>query len=216
MNSERALMKDMQQDYQKNLNNIRNHYEEKLEKFIVITNKSEENSSIKGKISENAMFNDLNILFPQNNIEDTHKESGRGDFIMTNTDSNKFMLENKDYAKNVPKKEIDKFKRDLENNADVCAGVLMSNASGICNKPDFHIEPVGKKLAIYLHNTNKDVNKIRIGVDILSAILRANIDFSNVEIRNKLTQNASETKRKISKVRKDVEKFTKSMIYNIL
>tara|TARA_Y100000768_G_C23945627_1_gene667448 strand:- start:63 stop:1178 length:1116 start_codon:yes stop_codon:yes gene_type:complete len=216
INSERALMKDMQKEYQKQLDSIRLHYEEKLEKYMVITNKGEENSSVKGKISENVMFNDLNMLFPENQIEDTHNEPGRGDFIMTNKESNKFMLENKDYAKNVPKKEIEKFKRDLENNCDICAGILMSNASGICNKPDFHIEPVGKKIAIYLHKTNKDVSKIRNAVDIISAIMRANIDFSNVEIRNKLSQNSSEIKRKISKARKDLDKFHNSMVDNIL
>ena len=52
----------------------------------------------------------------------------------------------------------------------------MSNASGICNKSDYCIEPVGEKLAIYLHNTNNDINKIKNAYDILCAINNANID----------------------------------------
>ena len=41
----------MQQNYQEKLDNIRNLYEKKMEN-LYITNKSEENSSIKRKINE--------------------------------------------------------------------------------------------------------------------------------------------------------------------
>jgi len=214
--NERERTDILHKNYQKNIDKLRTNYNEKMEEITNRIFKSEENSSIKGKLSENAMFQNLNMLFPKNTIEDTHKEAGRGDFIMIDSKNNKIMFENKDYSKNVPKKEIDKFKRDLENNNDIWAAVLMSNASGICNKSDYCIEPVGEKLAIYLHNTNKDINKIKNAYDILCAINNANIDFANKEIIDKLTQNSSEFKRKISKSRKDLDKFYKSMIDNIL
>jgi hypothetical protein len=215
-NNERERTELLYNKHQEEMEKLRTKYTDEIKDIVNRTCKSEENSSIKGKLSENAMFQNLNMLFPKNIIEDTHKEPGRGDFIMIDGKNNKIMFENKDYAKNVPKKEIDKFKRDLENNNDIWAAVLMSNASGICNKSDYCIEPVGEKLAIYLHNTNKDINKIKNAYDILCAINNANIDFSNKEIIDKLTQNSSEFKRKISKSRKDLDKFYKSMIDNIL
>ena len=73
-----------------------------MKEIINRTCKSEENSSVKGKLSENAMYQKLNMLFLKILDEDTHSEAGRGDFIMTDSKGTSIMLENKDYNKNVP------------------------------------------------------------------------------------------------------------------
>ena len=215
-NSERERTAVIHTKHHEEMEILREKFTNEMKEIVNRMNKSEENSSIKGKLSENAMFQTLNLLFPKNTIEDTHSEAGRGDFIMTDSNDNTIMFENKDYGKNVPKKEIDKFKRDLINNSDIWGGVLMSNATGICNKKDYQIEFVEGKIAIYLHFTNKDPNKIKNAYDIMLALKDTDIDFSNKEIVEKLLENSSEFKRKINKSRKDLDKFYKCMIENIL
>tara|TARA_Y100000389_G_scaffold172951_1_gene181786 strand:+ start:410 stop:1531 length:1122 start_codon:yes stop_codon:yes gene_type:complete len=213
---ERERTELLHQKHQNDIEKLRLKYENDMKEIVNRMCKSEENSSVKGKISENAMYQKLNILFPKNTIEDTHSEAGRGDFIMTDSKGKSIMLENKDYNKNVPKKEIDKFKRDLTNNSDIWGGILLSNASGICNKKDYQIEFVENKIAIYLHFTNKDPNKIKNAYDIMLALNDIDIDFSNKELVEKLAERSTEFKRKVNKSRKDLDKFYKSMLENIL
>ena len=106
-NEERGRTEKIHKTYQNEINVLRTNYEEKMQDIMNKICKTEENSSIKGKNSENAMLQNLNILFPKNVIEDTHKEPGKGDFIMTDMEDVKILLENKDYKLSVPKKEID-------------------------------------------------------------------------------------------------------------
>tara|TARA_B100000795_G_scaffold269545_2_gene259257 strand:+ start:1881 stop:2990 length:1110 start_codon:yes stop_codon:yes gene_type:complete len=213
---ERLRTEEIHKIHQEKINTIRDNCEKKINDLHNKMCKTEENSSIKGKISEDAMLQNLNMLFPKNIIEDTHKESGRGDFIMTCHNDKKILLENKDYTNNVPKKEIDKFERDIASNTDVCAGIFMSNASGICKKEDFQIEMINSKPVIYLHHTNKDITKIKCAHDIIQAIIRTDVDFTNKELIDKLTQMSSEIKRKMLKCRKEIDKFSKNMIDTIL
>ena len=215
-NNERERTELLNKKHKEEIDKLRERYIDEMKEMVNRTYKSEENSSVKGKISENAMYQTLNMLFPKNTIEDTHGEAGRGDFIMSDTNSHSIMLENKDYSKNVPKKEIEKFKRDLINNSDIWGAILMSNATGICNKKDYQIEFIEGKIAIYLHFTNNDPNKIKNAYDIMLALKNIDIDFSNKELVEKLMENSSEFKRKINKSRKDLDKFYKCMIENIL
>jgi hypothetical protein len=215
-NNERERTELLHKKHQEEMDRLREKYTDEMKEIVNRMCKTEENSSIKGKISENAMNQTLNLLFPKNTIEDTHNEAGRGDFIMSDANSHSIMLENKDYSKNVPKKEIEKFKRDLINNSDIWGAILMSNRTGICNKKDYQIEFVEGKIAIYLHFTNKDPKKIKNAYDIMLALKEIDIDFSNKELVEKLTENAREFKRKINKMRKDLDKFNKCMIENIL
>ena len=213
---ERNRVDKIHKKYQEDISKIRDEYTEKLNEINNRMCKTEENSSIKGKLSENAMLQNLSMLFPKNNIEDTHKEAARGDYIMTNTNDNKFLFENKDYKSNVPKKEIEKFERDMKVNTDICAGIFMSNESGIAKKEDFQIDIVDGKPVCYLHYTNKNIDKIKIAYDIVMAIVNSKIDLSNKEIIDNLNQTSSEIKRKINKCRSQVEKFQKSMLENIV
>jgi len=212
VNEERTRMETIVQKHQQDIASLHDKYDNRLNQI----SKIEENSSVKGKKSETEMLNELNMMFPKNEIEDVHNETARGDFIMTNDKNKKFMFENKNYANNVPKKEIEKFKRDMVTNNDINAGIFMSNASGICKKDDFQVEFIENKPVIYLHNTNKDINKIKIAYDFLNAILETNFDFSNKEITDKLAQESNELKRKISKCKKEIEKFKQTMMENII
>ena len=132
---ERIMVKNKQE-----INEIRKIYEEKVEslyKKITSFQTLSDNSYYKGKVGEQKMYNLLTMMFPKNEIIDTHKDPNRGDFLIVCEDEKKILIDNKDYSSNVPKKEIEKFHKDIQENIDVHSGILISNSSGIAKKDDF-------------------------------------------------------------------------------
>ena len=206
--------------HKKELEQLREKYEDKLDnlnKIVQSIQMIQENSSLKGQIGESKVFNTLTMLFPKNEIEDTHSTPNRGDFIIHLNNDKKILIDNKDYKNNVPKKEIDKFYQDIETNVDVHGGILMSNTSGIAKKEDFGIEIVAGKPVIYLYHTNNNDSKIKSAVDMISSIIQSEgIDFSNVEIAKKIKDYASNLKKKIAKIRRDLKKHEEIMMSTIL
>ena len=97
-------------------------YKSQYENTLIRT----QNSTIKGQDGESFTFHQLNMLFPKAEIEDTHKQTGRCDFVLCENDF-KVMLEIKNYKINVNKAEIDKFYRDVdsENNNHVKCAVFI-------------------------------------------------------------------------------------------
>lgn len=199
---------------------LRTKYEVKIEnlyKTITDAKTITENSYNKGKVGEQKMHNILTMLFPKNEIIDTHCTPSRGDFIIICDDEKKILIDNKDYSSNVPKKEIDKFHYDIQTNSDVYSGILISNSSGVAKKDDFQIDIVNNKPVIYLCNTDKNNEKIKCAVDFLKSLMKcSNIDFSNKEIVDKIKKLSQEFNRKIKKVKKDIEKFSKSLQSTVL
>lgn len=81
-----------------------------------------------------------------------------GDIIMEWKNS-KLMWEAKNYSSNVDKKEVDKFKRDMELNKEYLIGVLVSMETGIVGHTkagdiDIELLPDGRPL-LYLSNLNR-------------------------------------------------------------
>ncbi len=107
--------------------------------------------TIKGKITERIILDTLTRLFPSAEIDDTGYTAGVGD-ISFEYNNNKIMIEVKNYKKNVPRAEQEKFIRDLtENKFD--AGILVSCSSGIANRLNqWEYELVNGKFTIYLSN----------------------------------------------------------------
>ena len=97
------------------------------------------------------------------------------------------------------------------------SGILISNSSGIARKDDFEIDIVNNKPVIYLCNTNKNQEKIKLAADFLKSLMKcSNIDFSNKEIIDKIKKLSCEFKRKINKIKKDIEKFSNSLQNTVL
>lgn len=217
---ERSRRNELIKEHKNEIQQLRNSYDKKIEllqESIMSIHKINDNSSIKGQIGENKMKQTLTMLFPKNEIEDTHSIPGRGDFIISCKNDKKILIDNKDYNTNVPKKEIDKFEKDIRDNADVFGGVLISNSSGVCKKDDFQLDIINTKPVIYIHHTNKDANKIKCGIDLIESIICADhVDFQDKEISDKLSKISSEIKRKISKIKRDMEKHSKNIIETVL
>lgn len=152
----------LQQNINYNTTNISNLHE-------CITNFTNQfqNSSKKGNISEQFLKNVLTNAFPNTEIKSTSKTSKSGDFILEHCIGS-ILIENKDYSENVPKDEVNKFIRDVqENNTH---GILLSQKTGIVNKENFHIDVNNGKAIIYLHNVNYDASLIQIAVSIIQSI----------------------------------------------
>lgn len=166
----------------------RNHYQTLLqqEKLTIVDLQSQlhernsilSNSSKKGKEGEMRMLDTLNELFPKAEIFDTHKTSENGDFRLI-INGIQILYENKNFeSNNVPKRDIEKFRRDIEK-SDCHGGIMCSENSGIANKSDFDIEIIGdtEKPVFFLTNTNTNIDKIKIAVSILVNILENKLDL---------------------------------------
>ena len=149
---------------------IRTEYETKLQteraKTEIFTGLNK-TSTKKGSIGESATRDILHKLLPNAIILDTHSKPGLGDFHITYNNVN-ILYENKNFTDNVPKIDRDKFIKDVTNNSNINAGIMGSQQSGIGTKNNFEMEYTsnGKPL-IYLHNTNENIEHIKIAIHLL-------------------------------------------------
>jgi len=127
--------------------------------------KKMENSSSKGKISENIVFNILHTLFPCSQIDPVGTTKETGDIILTRNNKPKILIENKNWDKNVVQDEVKKFIYDVEKND--CCGLFLSQNYGIANKENFQIDISGKNILLYLHEVKNDAEKIRVAISII-------------------------------------------------
>jgi hypothetical protein len=124
-----------------------------------------DNSSSKGKISENILYNILIPLFPTAQIESVGTVKETGDILMVRKNKPQILFENKNYDRNVGQEEVKKFIRDIENQN--CSGIMMAQHFGICNKDNFEIELHNNNVIVYLHKVEYDAEKIKVAVDII-------------------------------------------------
>jgi len=161
---------EQRENYEKKLDELR----EKLINMSNITNVS----SKKGQEGENWVFNELVRQFKSSQVEDCHAKGHKGDFTVSQGEM-KGMFESKNYTRNVPKREIKKFRSDIENNADLRYGIMLSLKSGIVNHNDLSLEFCAGKPLVYLHMVKDEPFKIKIAYDICQLILK-NIDCFDI------------------------------------
>ena len=194
---------------------MRTEYENKLsvekkEKEQLIT--TTQNSTIIGQVGEDFTLQELNKRFPRAEIEDTHKQKGRGDFIFKE-DSFCMLIETKNYSKNVTKPEIDKFYRDIDINHDIHCGLFISIKSGICARDDFQLEVRAGKPIIFLHNISKNIHNLSLAVTLFKLILKTDsIDLTCKEIIDKIKISVPIIKRNWNKMRQKVRKFERELL----
>jgi len=125
--------------------------------------KKMENSSSKGKISENLLFNVLHSLYPTAQIESVGTTKETGDIILKRKDKPIILFENKNYDRNVGQEEVRKFLRDVE--IQNCSGIMLAQHFGITNKNNFEIELHNNNVLLYLHKVEYDADKIKAAID---------------------------------------------------
>jgi hypothetical protein len=124
-----------------------------------------ENSSIKGKISENILNHTLQGMYPNADIQMVGNLKETGDIILSRHNKVRILIENKNYGNNVTFDEVKKFIRDVE--IQNCNGLFLSQKSGIAHKNNFEINIQNNHVLMYVHNANYDPDKIKIAVDVI-------------------------------------------------
>lgn len=157
-------------------NKIRNDCEIKIDQYrqqLESFHKINQNSTLKGQKGEDIMYNLLIETFPGCQIDShTSKEGHKGDFSVID-DTHHGMIESKNYKKNVPTIEIQKFYTDIETNNDIDYAILCSLRSGVANKPqDFTLEFIMGKPVIFLHRVKDNKKSILMAYTICKLILK--------------------------------------------
>ena len=196
--------------YENKINTIQNKFDVLQKDYMTSLEKSQ-NSTILGQVGESVTYEGLNRLFPKAEIEDCHQTKGRGDFILHENDF-VMMIETKNYTKNVTKPEIQKFYRDFDQNSDFKCAILVSLKSGICSRPDFHLEVRNNKPILFLHNVCKNMDNLLLAVRFFKLILHTDhIDLSNKEIVGKLQILTPAIKRNWNSMKQNLQQFNQSM-----
>ena len=122
----------------------------------------------KGQISENSLGNILNLIFPNAEINNVANTKESADYILLRNGIHDIRFENKNFGKNIPTKEVLKFKRDMEINNS--SGIMLTQNFGISSKDNFEIEIINNNVYVYLHNVQYDADKIKTAVAIIDHI----------------------------------------------
>ena len=130
--------------------------------------KKMENSSSKGKISENIVLNILRGLFPSAEVEYVGSQKESGDIMIHRKDKEKILVENKCYeSRQVTSDQVKKFIHDVD--TQNCSGLFLSQEGGIVNKENFEINIHNRNVLLYIHNVNYDPEIIKIAIDIIDS-----------------------------------------------
>lgn len=192
-----GLVKDQERDYyQKQIDVLREKLDEKTSIYS--------NSSKRGAEGENTIESVLNDLFPSAVITNVHTQMRSGD-MRIEFNGIQILFENKNFTSNVPKRDIDKFIRDVHE-SDVHCGIMCSENTGIANREDLQIEIVEGKPLIYLHQTKTNVDKIKIAILILVNILQ-----NNLELDTSMVQKIKELVKETDEINKIYNSQKKSL-----
>ena len=137
-----------------------------------------ENSSSKGKLSENILFNILHTLYPTAQIDSVGSIKETGDVILIRKEKPTILFENKNYDKNVGQEEVKKFLRDIE--TQNCSGIMLAQHYGITNKDNFEIDTHNNHVLVYLHKVEYDADKIKAAVDIIDYFKSKIVDIETI------------------------------------
>jgi hypothetical protein len=125
-------------------------------------------SSNKGKVKENTYFNLMTQRFPEYEIENCSQNPNSMDILLL-IDNVEIRIDIKDYASNIPLKEINKFHSDILNKKS--HGILISDNSGISNKENFTFDLIQNKyIAFYISNNNLNMDYLKNAISFIKTI----------------------------------------------
>jgi len=127
-----------------------------------------ENSSNKGKMSENLVLNTLKDLYPNAEIYSVGQTKETCDIMLVRNNKPKILVENKDWRRPVIQEEVKKFMRDID--TQKCCGLFLSQNTTITTKDNFEINVHDGNVLVYVHCANNDPEKIKIALDSIDAV----------------------------------------------
>lgn len=140
----------------------------KLDSIDKTINKTNNNSSIKGKIFENNFADVINKEFSQDGylLINTSNKPNSADFLFTHIDRPDIIIDTKDYSVTVPKSEVDKLKRDCIFNKS--HGILISNNTNIASKKNpIDFEQLDNKFVVYLPNNQLNISLFKTALQLI-------------------------------------------------
>jgi hypothetical protein len=147
-----------------NIDNTINNIDKNLSEYINYI----KISSNKGKIKENTYFLLLSKHFSEYEITNCSEISNSMDILMI-VDNIDIRIDIKDYASNVPLREINKFHSDIISNQ--CHGILISDSSGISNHENFTFTIIQNKyIAFYISNNVLNITNIKNAINFIKTI----------------------------------------------
>lgn len=167
-----------------------------------------ENSSSKGKISENILYNILLSLYPTAQIDSVGTVKETGDIMMFRKDKPTILFENKNYDKNVSQDEVRKFLRDVETKN--CSAIMLAQHFGITNKDNFEIELNNNNVLVYLHKVEYDADRIKAAVDIIDHFKLTITHLDDVE-----GETHTISKETLDEINKEYQLFTANKLAHI-
>jgi hypothetical protein len=126
-----------------------------------------ENSSNKGKLSENLVLNSLKDMYPSAEIYSVGQTKETCDIMLLRNNKPNVLIENKDWKRPVIQEEVKKFLRDID--TQKCCGLFLSQNTTITTKDNFEINVHDGNVLVYVHCANNDPEKIKIALDIIDA-----------------------------------------------
>jgi hypothetical protein len=160
-----------EQRLQENLNAVKNastSNEKVFDELGQYLSRFNQNSSIKGAVSERQLEDVVTKMYPTAEIVNTSIQSGSGDLVLKRQNKVEILLENKCYSRNLNNQEVDKFVKDA--NSLRMHGIFLSQTSGIVSKDNFHIDIHNGLVLVYLHNVQYDADKIKSAIDIIDSL----------------------------------------------
>ena len=212
-------MNTMRSYYENREEKIRNEFKELMDKHSELVDKktneiqkAQQNSTIKGQTGEDWVYHELLKQCNTAEIIPTFKEKEKGDFVLR--ESNFVgMLEAKNYKKNVPKKEIEKFYRDMEKNSEYNYGILASLNHGVVRRPDFTCEFRHGCPIIFLHKVRENPEKLSLAIKFCKLIEKNKscIDITNEETMIKIQNLIKPIKTEYNQMKQLLDKFRDNM-----
>ena len=126
-----------------------------------------ENSSAKGKLSENLVLNTLKDMYPSAEIYSVGQTKETCDIMLVRNNKPNILVENKDWKRPVIQEEVKKFLRDID--MQKCCGLFLSQNTTITTKENFEINVHDGNVLVYVHCANNDPEKIKIALDIIDS-----------------------------------------------
>lgn len=138
--------------------------------------------------------------------ERVSKEKDRADFRMTSKDKKSFILDSKKYTSAVPKKERDKLMSNVDDDATVLGGILVSLDSKITTKENCEIETTpGKKVVCYLNLVGM-TNEAKIAyIGSTLKFLHQYVASKDEREKNEMLERMMEGTSRIAELKKETE-----------
>lgn len=165
-------------------------------------------STTKGSIAEKCSIDYVkeNLCAVEYNIEDTSKVDNSGDILITKKDFT-CMIDTKHYKTKVPRKEVDKLKRDMILNKTYC-GIITNYSCGITGYKNIDIEFFGEDEKTYciaiLGNLSENPVKLIMTIHYLESLHNK---LNNIKTFERTAMNYDDILETTSELTKLITKF---------